>query len=859
MLAVGTAVGRYRILAPLGSGGMGEVYRARDTRLARDVAIKVVLADVARDPERIKRFEHEARVAGALNHPNVCAVLDLGMHDGSPFVVMELLQGWSLREQLMSGALPVRKAIDYAAQVAHGLAAVHETGIVHRDLKPENLFITRDGRVKVLDFGLAKLTRPEVLTSASDPTISIPTTESGTILGTAGYMAPEQARGLAADARSDLFALGAILHEMLTGQRAFRGGSFVETLHAILNDEPAPLSASGREIPPFLGSIVARCLEKSPAKRFQSASDLAFNLESMSGSGAMISAMGPENSPVRGETSRFRALVPYLTGVLLMSVVAVGAALVTHHFEPPADASHQIYHRLSLRRGWISNARFSGDGKSVFYTAMWEGGEPEIYETKSGSTASHPLDLPRMNLLSVARDGTLAVTLAHAGIADPATLAEVPVSGGAPRPVLDDVLAADWAPNAGVLAVTHRVGAKMRLEMPPGKALYETDASLRYVRVSPDGKWLAVIENPIPGDTRGSVAILDGTGHVASRTVEWNTLAGLAWSRDSREVWFSASQDMATGQFLAFSPGGELRVVSAFPGWNGIHDIGPDGQVLLTRTNMRVGIRGRASTTDQEHELGWLDNPAPRDISSDGKILLFDEVGIGGGTFYSTCLRGMDGSPPVRLGEGRGCSLSPDGRWVLTMQFRPPNHLLLLPTGTGDSTSIPRGPIVAYRDARWLPDGKRFLFIGSEQGHAPRTYVQAVSGGMPRAITPEGTGGVLASPDGQFVAAVSGDRDLSVWPINGGAPRQISKLLPAEEVYQWTRDGRFLYVGLRGTGAIISKIDLVHGVRTPWKTFNGNDPAGFIFMSFVLTPEGEAYAYRYVTRLHDLYVATGIR
>ncbi len=264
MLAAGTVLGPYRILAPLGAGGMGEVYRARDTRLARDVAIKVIPAELARDPDRIKRFEQEARAAGALSHPNVCAVHDLGVHQGAPFVVMELLEGESLRTKLAAGPVPVRKAADWIAQAAHGLAAAHEKGIVHRDLKPENLFVTKDGRVKVLDFGLAKLTRPEVLAPAGETPISIAATETGAILGTAGYMSPEQVRGEAADARSDLFALGAILYELLSGTRAFRAASYVETLNAILNAEPAALSASGREVPAALEAIVRRCLEKSP-------------------------------------------------------------------------------------------------------------------------------------------------------------------------------------------------------------------------------------------------------------------------------------------------------------------------------------------------------------------------------------------------------------------------------------------------------------------------------------------------------------------------------------------------------------------------------------------------------------------
>ncbi len=322
MLSAGTTLGPYKIVAPLGAGGMGEVYRAHDTRLGRDVALKVIPTELARDPERIRRFEREARAAGALSHPNVCAIFDLGTHEGAPFVVMELLEGESLRAKLVAGPIPVRKALDWVAQAAHGLAAAHEKGIVHRDLKPENLFVTRDGRVKVLDFGLAKLTRPEMLAPAGGSPGSIATTEMGSVLGTVGYMAPEQVRGGTADHRSDLFALGAVLYELVTGRRAFRGASYVEVLHAILSQEPAPLSASGREIPPGLEPIARRCLEKEPAERFQSASDLAFALEASGASPA--STIAGATAAARTRKPRTRAGAFALVALVL--IVGAGAA-----------------------------------------------------------------------------------------------------------------------------------------------------------------------------------------------------------------------------------------------------------------------------------------------------------------------------------------------------------------------------------------------------------------------------------------------------------------------------------------------------------------------------------------------------
>jgi tetratricopeptide (TPR) repeat protein len=396
MLAAGTNLGPYKIVSPLGAGGMGEVYRARDTRLGRDVAIKVIRAEVARDPDRIKRFEQEARAAGALSHPNVCAIYDIGTHEGSPFVVMELLEGESLREKLRAGPLPVRKAIDYAAQTAHGLAAAHEKGIIHRDLKPENLFVTKDGRVKVLDFGLAKLTRPDMVAAAGEPTVSIAATETGAILGTVGYMSPEQVRGENADARSDLFALGAILYEMLTGKRAFQGASYVETLNAILKEEPAPLAASGHDIPAAIGPIVRRCLEKNPAERFQSASDLAFNLESAGlGQGQLQGAPAAEPRPLH------RRGLAWVAAISLVALTMIGAGLA---WRPLSHLLGSHEPSVPQKKEWILVAEFEGPRD-----------EPDVARAAQGLTAV-ALDQSGI-VMTVPRD-QLSVALEQAGRPD---------------------------------------------------------------------------------------------------------------------------------------------------------------------------------------------------------------------------------------------------------------------------------------------------------------------------------------------------------------------------------------------------------------------------------------------------------
>jgi serine/threonine-protein kinase len=317
-LSPGTRLGPYEILAPLGAGGMGEVYRARDTRLGREVAVKVLPESLSADSDRLRRFEQEARAASALNHPNILTVHDFGQQNGSPYVVSELLEGATLRDRLTQGSLPARKAVDYGIQIAHGLAAAHEKGIVHRDLKPENVFVTHDGRIKILDFGLAKLTQPETSEGGTKaPTLA--GTEPGVVMGTVGYMSPEQVRGQAADPRSDIFSFGTVLYEMLTGERAFRGDSAIEALNAILKEEPPEISASRPHLSAALDRVVRRCLEKSPAERFQSSRDLGFALAEAAGSSAQpasVSRGGGRSWRVLGIAAASLALLIALALVL---------------------------------------------------------------------------------------------------------------------------------------------------------------------------------------------------------------------------------------------------------------------------------------------------------------------------------------------------------------------------------------------------------------------------------------------------------------------------------------------------------------------------------------------------------------
>jgi serine/threonine protein kinase/Tol biopolymer transport system component len=397
-LSAGARLGPYEIVAPLGAGGMGEVYRARDSRLGRDVAIKVLSTAFALDTERLHRFEQEARAAAALNHPNILAVFDIGQHDGAPFIVSELLEGETLRERLgrVPSGLPVRKAIDCAAQVAHGLAAAHEKGIVHRDLKPENLFVTADDRVKILDFGLAKsIEATPALAGASGLATTPPHTQAGIVLGTVGYMAPEQVRGLPADHRSDLFALGAVLYEMLTGRRAFQRETGAETMTAILKDEPLELTPDARQIPPALARIVERCLAKNPGARFKSADDLAFALETLSASSASHAAIAPaQREPSRRD--RWGGIASALALAAVASVLT--AVVVSSMMRRSLAVEAKLVVRLQLMPPegivWVPSQApaVSPDGTRLALVGVDRGtGKQQIYLRPLNSLTAQPI------------------------------------------------------------------------------------------------------------------------------------------------------------------------------------------------------------------------------------------------------------------------------------------------------------------------------------------------------------------------------------------------------------------------------------------------------------------------------------
>ncbi|HTZ95639.1 MAG TPA: protein kinase [Terriglobales bacterium] len=853
MLTTGSKLGPYEIQSSIGAGGMGEVYRARDPRLGRDVAIKILPSSFSSDRDRLQRFEQEARAAAALNHPNILAIFDIGSENGAPYVVSELLEGETLRDRLRTGPLNPRRAIEFSLQILRGLAAAHEKGITHRDLKPENVFLTNDGRVKILDFGLAKLTHPETASNSGEaPTMQV-ATEPGLVMGTVGYMSPEQVRGKTADARSDLFAFGAILYEMLSGKRAFHGETPADTMSAILKEDPPQFSETGRNVPPGLERIVNHCLEKNPAQRFQSASDVAFNLEALS---EVTTASKAGVTPVAIPEER-NWLRPALYALLL-----IAACAVTYIFAARRHAASPVsFHRLTYRRGSIYAARFSPDGQTIIYGAALEGNPTELFTTRFDSTDSRPLGLQDTEVLSVSNNGDLAVVshVQSTSFGQRGTLAQVSLTGGAPREILDGVDSADWTPDGSGLAVAHQTGNTYNhLEFPIGKEIYHPQGWVSHIRFSPRGDLLAFADHLATGDD-GRVVITDRDGKSKATSSFYTTVEGLAWTPDGKEVWFAASPSGAARAVYAMDLSGHERVVLHVPGTLTLQDISRSGRVLLTEDNAEYQMMARAPGATSEKNLSWFDWSIVSDLSPDGKTVLFFESGEGVGAKYSVFLRQTDGSPAVRLGEGTFPALSPDGKWAAALTLSSHGQVELLPTGVGQPRQLTDDNLDRVR-VRWVPDGSGLIYIGNESGQPRRSYLLDLSG-KSRPITPPGTAGLFVTQDSKFLLATDPQTKRWLYPLAGGDPVPFAvKLNDGDQPLRFEPDGKSILVRTRGGQSKVSRVFLADGRREDVRQIVPPDPAGVLTIAnVVFDKDCKAYAYSYSRLLSDLWVVDGLK
>ncbi len=868
-LTPGSRLGPYEVLSTLGTGGMAEVYRARDTRLGRDIALKVVNEALAGNPELVRRFEQEARLAGSLNHPNLVAVYDVGLHEGAPYFITELLQGESLRHRLSRGRIPLDSALDWGAQLAQGLAAAHARGIVHRDVKPENVFLTSDGHVKLLDFGIAKLaegTRAEGPHGILDETVT-PTggeTQTGAILGTPAYMAPEQVRGEHADARTDIFSLGAVLYEMLSGQRPFPGGSWVESGHAILHENPARLPD---EVPSAVAQVVRRCLEKEPARRLQSASDLAFAVE-------LLRRATGSTGPVLGASRLLPRRTLWFVGAAVVALAALLVGLGVGRGRAPASQPLPKIEQVTYRLGLIGGARFLPDGR-VAYSAAFESRPEEVFVQSPGSSTAQVLGLPDVSLLGASRTGELAVLLhrrrsmlySYRG-----TLARVPSVGGVPRELLEDTEYADWSP-AGELAAVRVSGVIRTLESPPGKVLFRTNGWISHPRFSFRGERIAFLHHPVFGDDMGEVVVADLKGQTRTLSRLWPTTFGLAWSPDDSEVWFTGGTDRQN-LLSAVSLEGKAREIYRSASPIHLEDVSKDGKVLLGNQLNHLELVYAGEGAGSPTLLSWGVVNWVAAISSDGKVLFSGaEAALSSGEtsqplFASAMLRTTDGAPAQTLGEGVALDLSRDGRWALVVSYTDRTRLMALPTGAGQPRPIATHGLEIGL-ARWMPDGKGLLVVGRTPPDSDfHLYRLTDDGSKPVRITDAPLMGEFSSAelhvsqDGRLAAALDSNRRLIIVSLRDGATLSVPSAHADAVPHGWARDGS-LWLGQGGDHAParlrLFRVDIVTGKVLEERSVGPTDSTGAAaILALALTPNGRGVAFTYWHRLGSLYIVRGL-
>ena len=883
-MQLGQRFGPYDIVDVLGQGGMGVVYRARDSRLGRDVAIKTLPAQIAADPVRLQRFEQEAQAASRLNHPNVLSVFDAGEHEGTPYLVTELLEGQTLRERLTEGPLPVRKAIELAVAIAQGLSAVHEKGIVHRDLKPENVFLTIDGRVKILDFGVARM-----LELATPPVGTLPLTQEGAVMGTAGYMSPEQVRGRPADSRSDLFALGAILYELVTGRLAFDGESAVERGYAILNRDPPPLGVPN----PALERVIWRCVEKSPEQRFQNARDLAFALEA-------ITDAGSSSVPVPGPmpAARSRARLPWAiagaTGALALTLLLMSLSK-GRHAEPSVGQARPVsaamaprFTRVAFRNGWVSSARFTGE-KGIVYSGAFEGEQPRVVTGVIGSASSRPVSEPDATLLDVSSSGELAIGQFDHDLKRRwergSVLSRVALAGGTPRQVMEHVVSADFGPKDTMLVVREEP-SRVTVEYPIGHVvLSKPKPCMVTARLSPSGDRIAWVDSPVVHDDRGSVVLMDTQGRELARSPFHWSVQGLAWRPDGQEVWFTAADTGDMRSIRALDTTGHEREVFAAPGSLVLFDIDRAGRVLAAMRIARFRVFGRVGSASTELQpLSYFNGSQVVDLATDGSAMLFVEGQGSEGSEIETYLRRFDGTPPVRLSGGWGRALSPDQKWAVVSLKAPFTTLALVPTGPGLPRELPSGGFAAIHGVRFFSDGKRIAISARGPDGKLHLYTQDVTvspvsgglGGLNEAAQPQegaeprqlGDEEVFAvappSPDGRHLAAWTPKGEPVLVEVESGAMQPLGGLEWGDKPVQWTSDGRALWVArdarAPSMGWELFRLALSTKKLTHVSHVGPADTVGVQMMrEGFITPDGNTYVFDLHQTLDELYVIEGLR
>ncbi|HET9300137.1 MAG TPA: protein kinase [Candidatus Polarisedimenticolaceae bacterium] len=853
-LTSGARIGSYTIAGKLGAGGMGEVYRATDTRLHRQVAIKVLPPEVAQDPDRLSRFQREAQVLASLNHSGIAAIYGLDEAEGKPFLVMELVEGEELRERLERGPIPMDETLDLARQMADALEAAHEKGIVHRDLKPANLKITEDGKLKILDFGLARAfgrdgpgkSGPDL---ANSPTMTEAGTVAGMILGTAAYMSPEQARGKTVDKRADIWAFGVVLHEMLTGKQLFAGETVSDTLAAVLTREP-DLQALPPVVPQRVRALLARCLRKDPRERLRDIGDARLELAEP--------AMAEAAPQTPAAPRRMPAWMPILAAAAVLAALA-GGVLYGRRSAPATELP--LYRLLTFGRGYVYSARFAPDGQTIVYGAAFEEHPVQLYTTRADGHDSRPIDLPSADVVGIAKDGRMALILGrhYAGSwsSRAGTLAQVSLSGGAPREILEQVMAADISPDGERFAVAIDDRGQRVLQYPIGKELFRTDGWIGELRISPDGRSVAFVHHRLYGDDLGEPAVVREGEKMTALGPEAQYAHGLCWSPDGRDVWFSMGEVVRGGEVWSVpASGGTPRLVLRSPATVRVLDVAADGRLLLASDETRASVAGMLAGDSSERPYTWWDQDVVEGISDDGTVYAGDNPSTQVNGEYAVFAR-RGSEPPVQVAMGTAAGLTPDGKLVaVTDVSKEQTRIVLQPVGAGQPKEIALGAVRLERWVSFSRDGRRMAFAGRSPGGDARAYVLDLAGGPPRPVGPANAGVVRISPDGSKVAVTMVGGGAYVVSAEGGDPQPISGLPQEQVIGAWSSDGTAVLSWDLTLPPRVFRTPIAGGAPQLVREIALPDPAGVIYGRLVLSPDARYHLLRYRRVLSSVTVVT---
>jgi Tol biopolymer transport system component len=855
-LAPGIRLGPYEVVAPLGAGGMGEVWRARDTKLDREVALKFLPESFAREPERLARFQREAKVLASLNHTSIAAIYGFHEYDGYLFLAMELVPGEDLAVLLKKGSVPFSEAVDFARQIAEALEVAHEHGVVHRDLKPANIKLTPDGKVKVLDFGLAKALDPTAASgpgrdATMSPTITSLGTVAGVILGTAAYMSPEQARGRSVDKRADIWAFGCVLFEMLTGKIAFAGETISDTMAAVLTREPV-WSALPPSVPARVRDLMERCLRKDPKDRLRDIGDARIEL-------ADPARWGPSPAP-RPVAARSR-LLPLAAAIAVVAALVAGAwfGRRSAHTEPPA------FRPLTFGRGTVHSARFAPDEQTVIYGAAYEGRPLALFSTRIDGFESRPIDVPSADIAGMSKDGQMALLLGRhyeGSWLRVGTLAQVALAGGAPREILENVYDADISPDGKEFAVVVTDGDDQVLQYPIGKEIARSHGWIGQPRIAPDGKRIVYVDHRVWADDLGEIKIAGADGKIALVAPERQYTQGVCWSPDGRDVWFTHGDEIRGGVLSRVSPGDTPRVVLRSPTFLRLQDVSKDGHVLLLSDETRATVAGELAGDTSERVYSFWDNDQVAGISQDGSLFVGSNASVVQNGEYAVFFRRRD-APPVQLGMGLGAGLTPDGKFAFLANLTGSHATLTVqPIGPGPSRTIDFGglmlEITPHQRVSCSSDGRRIAFVLAKPGGGSAMYVMDLDGGPPRKVSPEGAAGGIISPDGTRVMVSDRKRGFYVVSAAGSEPVTIEGVPRSDTPLAWSPDGRSILSSDRTLPPRIYRTEIVGGRRELVRELVSADPAGIVYGWLIMSPDGRFYLGRFRRMLTTVvYVTLG--